>query len=108
MSKGSFVGGTELAQEAEALGVRTDQIVAAHQPEGTDFILVYYTPHMKEDFDLSDPEQSRLLAAKLVPDAENILRPFGEPVELEGGLASVIPPELWAEMMEGGDDGATD
>lgn len=77
-----WASGPDFQEAAEALGIRTNQIIGGtfqgHRG------LVLYSPFMEEDPDLEDERQTTVYKAQLRRDSDDILVLDGEPVEIPG------------------------
>lgn len=70
----------EFAEVAEALGIKTADIMAVRAGSGQNPVAIY--THDYETFGI----EAEMLTVQLERDAEGILRQFGEPVVLPDGL----------------------
>jgi len=93
--------GADFAEFAEALGIDTNQIMAA-SAVGAEKVTVLFTAKADEyGFDYDEP----VLGAILVRDADKILRVLGEPAPTQwswGDVRTVIEEKM--DEVERGDD----
>lgn len=80
----------DFAPFAEALKIRTNQVMAA-VGVGKRSVYLLFTPFMGEGdlLDLDDPDQAKVFGVSLTPDEDDILHPVTEPREI-GQLADLL------------------